>query len=780
MSYTDENVDLALQYANAGIYVFPCVGHGDDRKKPCRGIFWKSVASIDESTIRGWWERFPDAVPGLPAERNGKIIIDCDCKGESNGLDWAREHVGGDLDGIPGSDTPGKGRHLIYSNTIGHGDGRGSLPAAFKGDIKGKGYVLAPGARMADGSYYAPRGSIADIVNAPPLSAEWIAFLAAAPVAPPVPLMPVPPAHAIGATRPIISEYCNDLWGQAALRGMEVEIATESQGERNNTANEVAFRAGRMVAGNLFSYNEALARLFNAAVKVGLPHREARSTVIRALTDGMTKGKPISGATNDTNEPYPFNTDKLVATGFAKQEALARDRVTGEEVDPLDYNPETGEMLEEAKPPSAGTPEHLLKVPGLVGEIAEWITATAIYPQPALALGAALIIVGTAAGRLLGGPTRSGTHLYIVGLAASGAGKDHPLVAIPRVLIAAELKGHVGPSQFISMPAALNAIKRCPLLACPIDELGVFLKRINGRNSSSFERSISGILRTAWGASFKPYTLPEWAARPAEIIFSPALSIYGMSTKEDFYSGLEGADIKNGLLNRFILIETEGRPAEQSPTSDPDAVPTEITEALREIYFRDPLAMQRQADMRAKYEMLKFSEDAEQVYRDLSAAMKIRMDAYPEMGNFLVRVAENAVRLATISTIGQGSMTIDAPTMIWAKDFVTYSFDRLADQAGLYIADSDSEAMANMYRRELTGKGWVLRRPMMRKIGYRYKPREMTEVLKEMILRGEILEFTRGAQNPADKWPEAADKVPGSADKLKGRPGTWYYLTTKP
>ena len=40
-----------------------------------------------------------------------------------------------------------------------------------------------------------------------------------------------------------------------------------------------------------------------------------------------------------------------------------------------------------------------LSPPGLVGEISEYINNTAIYPQPALALGAALCIVGTSAGR---------------------------------------------------------------------------------------------------------------------------------------------------------------------------------------------------------------------------------------------------------------------------------------------------------------------------------------------------------------------------------------------
>jgi hypothetical protein len=69
------------------------------------------------------------------------------------------------------------------------------------------------------------------------------------------------------------------------------------------------------------------------------------------------------------------------------------------------------------EPPSSDElPETLLNPPGLVGEIAGFITNSAIYPQPALSLGAALTIVGTAAGRrpVPHGPERistlSGSH----------------------------------------------------------------------------------------------------------------------------------------------------------------------------------------------------------------------------------------------------------------------------------------------------------------------------------------------------------------------------------
>ena len=62
-----------------------------------------------------------------------------------------------------------------------------------------------------------------------------------------------------------------------------------------------------------------------------------------------------------------------------------------------------------------------------------------------LALGAALTIVGTLIGRRVAGPTKSGTHLFVVALAGTGAGKQHAIDCIKSALIAARAKSNIGP-----------------------------------------------------------------------------------------------------------------------------------------------------------------------------------------------------------------------------------------------------------------------------------------------------------------------------------------------
>ncbi len=234
--------------------------------------------------------------------------------------------------------------------------------------------------------------------------------------------------------------------------------------------------------------------------------------------------------------------------------------------------------------PTSDLPDHLTRNPGLLGDLTDWIADSARKPQRAGALLAALELVGTAAGRKYAGPTLTGTHIYGLFLAPSGAAKDHPLKCIGRVLHACTMGAHYGPSGFMSMSALINRITRQPLTLTCIDEFGAFLGRINGRKASTHEKAITGVLRTAWGSSFDTMAPPEWAGRVGEPIHSPALSIYGVSTHEEFFQNLEGGDVFNGFLNRFLILSTHSRVVEREPLADKMEVPAAVVDQMLAIY----------------------------------------------------------------------------------------------------------------------------------------------------------------------------------------------------
>ncbi len=431
------------------------------------------------------------------------------------------------------------------------------------------------------------------------------------------------------------------------------------------------------------------------------------------------------------------------------------------------FDPETGELVDDPPPvpktdPAGDFPDGLAHPPGLVGEIAEWVFMTARRPSRIMALGCALTLVGTAMGRHWGGPTRSGSHLYVLTLAPTGAGKDHMLKQANRVLAASAMSHLIGPDEFISMPAVVNFLLRAPLSLCAMDEFGAFLKRVNGRRASGFEQSITKTLRSVWGSSFNLMRTPEWAGRQAETIHAPAMSILGVSTPEEFFAALEGNDVVNGLLNRFLLLPTDERPKDREPILSPADVPARLVEGMQaRLYGGNPMRMNTSASSEEIDPVIvPWADDrAKGVYEAMVAEIEAMGDARPDTQPFFVRTAEMAVRIATILAVGQNSLkpAVTAEDMAWGRDLAMWSARKMLDMAGLYMAETETQADANRILRTIRDAGGrISRQDMLRRLQHRMKARDLKDVLESLVESGAI----------------TAEKVPG-----KGRTGIWYTAT---
>ena len=141
------NLDAALVLSRSGIPCFPC---GPDKKPKVR---WSEKATTDNTRIRGWWRRFPDALPALPTGRaSGLCVIDLDVKNGKNGIDAYRslgldpEEAGAIVR------TAGGGMHLYFKHVVGLRSSQDRLGHGI--DVRGEGgYVIAPGATGPAGVY---------------------------------------------------------------------------------------------------------------------------------------------------------------------------------------------------------------------------------------------------------------------------------------------------------------------------------------------------------------------------------------------------------------------------------------------------------------------------------------------------------------------------------------------------------------------------------------------------------------------------------------------------
>ena len=405
------------------------------------------------------------------------------------------------------------------------------------------------------------------------------------------------------------------------------------------------------------------------------------------------------------------------------------------------HDPETGEIVADADETDE-LPGRLTHVPGLLGDVINWIVDGARRPNRTLALGSALTIIGTLVGQAIAGPTGSASHLYVVALAPSGAGKDHPLQSISRILKASNNGNLIGPSEFISMPAVIKFLCRKPLSVCAMDEIGAFLKRLVHPRASAYEKAISKVLRSVWGINFESMMTPEWASVAATEIDNPALSIYGVSTPAEFFAALEGDDVVNGFLNRWLLLTTSRKVRDRDPVHTHGHVPPELALAMarlrneanalsdadRSAPIGDGRAVKRMVwnGGRPIYEAL--LQDIERVSRDDDAAP------------FYARTGEMAVRLAAIRTVGRGSMMVSADDMSWGRDIAWWSANRMADLAGSYIAENDTQRLHNRVMRIICGRGGrVSHRDLVRALNGSVTSRGLKDIVDQMLASGDVL-----------------------------------------
>ncbi|MCA1286935.1 AAA family ATPase [Salipiger bermudensis] len=143
-----DNRRAALALAAEGWHVIPL---GPNKRPLVKG--WQDKATDDARQIGRWWDKWPDAMPGLPSgERNGFTVLDIDQKNGKDGFAELKA-LGLDVDSMSPCqvETASGGRH-IYFRWDGQGNSAAGLPAGL--DVRGEGgFVVAPGAINGKGVY---------------------------------------------------------------------------------------------------------------------------------------------------------------------------------------------------------------------------------------------------------------------------------------------------------------------------------------------------------------------------------------------------------------------------------------------------------------------------------------------------------------------------------------------------------------------------------------------------------------------------------------------------
>lgn len=732
-----DNLKIALTLAAAGCPTFPCYATSGPhwRDKQClKRIAWRSEASTDPRRLATWWDMEPDALPGLPPDKAGLFVVDLDRHHEGkNGIEaWAElTAVHGELN-APTVGTPSGGMHLYFRMpAVAVTNSSGILPPGI--DIRGKGgYVIAPGTTLPDGRQYYGC-DIATVIRDAPEAPDWLlAMIRTKPV-------PDAPKNAMARLSPVaVTSTASDArvkaYAEAAFAAELATLRGTAEGRRNDTLNACAFSIGTLVGAGWIGEGEARDALTGAAVEIGLTRGEIGPTITSGLTDGMKSPRQMP-------EASVFDHGMgAIPESFLQSDGTLYDGETGEIVGPI--------RAAKIMPRPA---VDWLEPGGLLGEIADWIVATTPRrPNRELAMGAAIVLIGTCLGRTMATPTRSGTHLYLVCLGKSGVGKDWPLKSVPFILEACGLGQVARGGKWKSEVALENAVADQPGQVVAIDEIGKSLfAQIMGKRAGNHQTGMANTLQELWTSSFMPFKTSGSAARSSITIHSPALSIFGASTIGEFYACLTGEAVNNGFLNRFLLIQA-GERKTRSDTPAPMIVPETIKGGLLALLKTGgdmqsgglALNLPRAPD----FDQMAWAPGVDEAYTAYDEEMTAVADSDLMLGDLVSRTAEMAGRLATIHAASRAGReaVVTMDDWLWGKTVAGMSANVMREDVSTRMAENEFHSkhkLVELIVRKETERDprGATRRDVFRRVDGRFPHTEITKILEALCAAGTVI-----------------------------------------
>lgn len=218
--------------------------------------------------------------------------------------------------------------------------------------------------------------------------------------------------------------------------------------------------------------------------------------------------------------------------------------------------------------PTESPPQGIQRPPGLLGDIADYVYATAPRPVYEYAVAAAIGLMAGICGRAYN-VSGTGLNQYILALGETGTGKEAIASGIGRLMAAVKTQvpsaiEFIGPSEIASGQALRKFITktRTPSFVSIIGEMGLRMQQMGINNASSHEMALYRILLDLYTKSGKNQSLDKSifadAANNSEIVEAPAFSVLGESTPTRFYPHLTEDMVSDGLLPRFLVIEYHG------------------------------------------------------------------------------------------------------------------------------------------------------------------------------------------------------------------------------
>jgi len=405
----------------------------------------------------------------------------------------------------------------------------------------------------------------------------------------------------------------------------------------------------------------------------------------------------------EMNRGYsPFAVYALLEHGgdfAAAASALARQGygADADDTDGVDLSVMLGPLADDDRPehPDPGPmPDHLLRVPGFIEQVAGYTLRTAPYPNPVLAFCGALCLQAFLAGRKVRDPGDNRTDLYLLGLANSGAGKEHPRKVNQRILLEVGLQDCIGDA-FASGEGIEDRLYAQPSMLFQTDEIDAVIVAMKEGKEQRYE-GIMQMLLKMYTSSDSLYPMRVKAGKEHRVIDQPSLCILGTAIPTHYYEALSAKMLSNGFFARMLILEAGPRGDGQEPVSRdlPDAI---VKTAHWWANFRPgkgnlenwhPIPRAVDYTPAAREVLAAFRRDTDREYTDAEA------DQDTVAMTIWARAGQKARRLALIYACSENheNPSISEAAVRWAADFVRHQTRRMLFMAYGHVADNPFHA----------------------------------------------------------------------------------------
>lgn len=420
---------------------------------------------------------------------------------------------------------------------------------------------------------------------------------------------------------------------------------------------------------------------------------------------GIHGARPILQSWNQTCQP-PWSARELEHKLKQAEQAGAAEGGHGwmledesvrleQSVEPLSagemdqYDVYLGGLLSKAQATrtKGGFPEHLLKVPGFIQEVSEWITTQNPRKNHVLSLVAAVALQGALIGAKYKDRSGNRSNLYIVALAPSSGGKQAPQSCIKQILkmVPGGLNLFGGKVSSDSAMASDLMVSKSKLYVW--DEFGRFLAKTKAKEGGAHLHAVQEALLELWGEAGGVWKQKSYAdQKNNKEIDNPCCSFIGFTVPEHFWGGLEEGHLQDGFAARMMVVDSGPRvKAEDKIEAEP---PKSVIE--KAAYWINLRPGGNLGGVNPDAILVPETPAATDLFRKL--VNKAENAGQDETENAVWgRCIEKAKRLALIYACSRDpeAPVIDDQAAQWAIDFATWCTDQFLAVARDEIASDD-------------------------------------------------------------------------------------------